>query len=350
MIKDALRLSWSYFDHIGNTDSAYYYFRLYAAMNDSLRNDEFTRNMALYEMKSRDEQQRATIDMMNKQNRLNAGLLRSERVLRYVFIAILFAGGMLVVLSLRNSGLRKKKDQIQHQMEEVNQQLEQKNKEQILSELEKQKYEFEMQALRAQMNPHFIFNSMNSINRFILQNNRNEASDYLIKFSKLMRLILQNSQSELIPLETEIETLKLYLDLEVLRYDHHIQYNIIIPDDPEIYSLKVPSLLLQPYVENAIWHGLRHKEEPGHLEIEISLEDQTLILKIRDDGIGREQAARISGKSPYKPMGLIITAGRIAMFQRNNPHQSSVIINDLRHPDGTTAGTEVLIQIPAIYD
>src|SRR5207249_8757708 len=111
--------------------------------------------------------------------------------------------------------------------------LEQKQKEQEVSKLQHEKTELEMQALRAQMNPHFIFNSLNSINRFILQNNKAQASEYLTKFSRLLRLILQNSQTALIPLETELESLRLYLELEALRFDHHFEYKISVGDNLE---------------------------------------------------------------------------------------------------------------------
>ena len=212
--------------------------------------------------------------------------------------------------------------------------------------------ELEMQALRAQMNPHFIFNSLNSINRFILQNNKEQASEYLTKFSKLIRLILQNSQVSLIPLESELESMELYLDLEALRFDHKFDYKISVPKDMDISALKVPPLIIQPYAENAIWHGLMHKEEKGQLDIEIHEETDHLCFKITDDGIGRKQAAAMTDKSAtrHKPMGLRITADRIAMMQRTDSKEPPITINDLKAPDGSDAGTEVIIKLPVIYD
>jgi LytS/YehU family sensor histidine kinase len=209
-----------------------------------------------------------------------------------------------------------------------------------------------MQALRAQMNPHFIFNSLNSINRFILQNNKVQASEYLTKFSKLVRLILQNSQVSLITLESELDALALYLDLEALRFEHHFRYEIKVPKDLDVDTLKVPPLIIQPYAENAIWHGLMHKEEKGLLNIEINQEENYLAIKITDDGIGRKQAAALKTKSAtkHKSVGLKITAARIAMMQSENDDESSVRINDLVHADGSAAGTEVIIKIPTLYN
>ena len=205
-----------------------------------------------------------------------------------------------------------------------------------------------MQALRAQMNPHFIFNSLNSINRFILQNNRLQASEYLTKFSKLVRMILQNSQASLITLESELEALGLYLEMEALRFNYHFDYKISVPKDLDIEVLKVPPLILQPYVENAIWHGLMHKEEKGQLDIEVSQEGDHLYFKVTDNGIGRKKASELASKSAtkHKSMGLRITANRIAMMQHSNGEESPVKINDLVEPDGTAAGTEVVIKMP----
>jgi hypothetical protein len=220
------------------------------------------------------------------------------------------------------------------------------------AELLQQKTELEMQALRAQMNPHFIFNSLNSINRFILQNNKTQASEFLTKFSKLVRLILQNSQASLISLESELESLDLYLELEALRFNYHFDYKISVPKDMDVEVLKVPPLILQPYVENAIWHGLMHKEEKGQLDIIVSEENDFLFFRISDNGIGRKQAAALSSKSAtkHKSMGLRITADRIAILQNNQSKESPVTICDLVHPDGSSAGTEVLIKMPVIYD
>ncbi len=230
--------------------------------------------------------------------------------------------------------------------------LERSEKEKQLAELQQQKTELEMQALRAQMNPHFIFNSLNSINRFILQNNKIQASEYLTKFSRLVRMILQNSQASLITLESELEALQLYLEMEALRFNYHFSYKISVPSDLDISVLKVPPLIIQPYVENAIWHGLMHKEEKGQLDIEVSQENNYLFFKITDDGIGRKQSAALASKSAtkHKSMGLKITAHRIAMMQNSNGKVSPITINDLVEHDGTAAGTEVIIKIPVIYD
>jgi streptogramin lyase len=230
--------------------------------------------------------------------------------------------------------------------------LQQSVKEKQLAELQRQKTDLEMQAMRAQMNPHFIFNSLNSINRFILQNNREQASDYLIKFSRLVRLILQHSQESLISLENELEALRLYLELEALRFNYHFSYKISLPEDVDAALIKVPPLIVQPYVENAIWHGLMHKEEQGQLDIDLSHEAGFLYFKITDNGIGRQQAALLRTKSAtrHESVGHKITTHRIALMQQAAAKEPFVFINDLMDANGCAAGTEVLIKMPLLYD
>jgi LytS/YehU family sensor histidine kinase len=236
--------------------------------------------------------------------------------------------------------------------EKFNRQLEFSEKEKKMVELQQQKTELEMQALRAQMNPHFIFNSLNSINNFILENDRLMASEYLNKFSRLVRMILQNSQASLISLESELESLKLYLELEALRFNYHFTYRITVPKELDIEGLKVPPLIIQPYAENAIWHGLMQKEEKGQLDIEVSQENDHLFFKIADNGIGRKAATAAASKSAtrHKSMGLQITADRITRLQSLSGTESPVTIIDLVNTDGSGAGTEVFIKIPVIYD
>ena len=230
--------------------------------------------------------------------------------------------------------------------------LERSQKEKQVAELQQQKTELEMQALRAQMNPHFIFNSLNSINRFILQNNKNQASEYLAKFSRLVRLILQNSQSPLIPLANELEALQLYLELETLRFEQRFDFRITLDRGVDEAMVKVPPLVIQPFTENAIWHGLMHKEEKGHLNIKVFIEDDALCCMINDDGVGRSQAAEIKNRAgnTHRSMGMRITADRIALIKQKNLVHASIVVNDLVQPDGNPGGTEVIIKLPVVYD
>jgi LytS/YehU family sensor histidine kinase len=187
---------------------------------------------------------------------------------------------------------------------------------------------------------------------FILENNKLQASEYLSKFSRLVRLILQNSQEAFIPLDKELEALRLYLELESLRFEDKFDYKISVCDDVDTTMIKVPPLIIQPYVENAIWHGLMHKKGKGHLDIELYTKEASLFCKIADDGIGRQKAGEVKSKSSltYKSMGMRITADRIAILQQQEQNETFVTVNDLVLPDGHPTGTEVFIKIPVNYD
>jgi len=220
------------------------------------------------------------------------------------------------------------------------------------AELKRQKIDLEMQALRAQMNPHFIFNSLNSISRFILKNQRVEANDYLTKFSKLIRMTLQHSAMTTIKLANELSMLQLYLELECLRFNKKIAYEFQCDPNLDSELIEIPPLLLQPYVENAIWHGLMLKKEDGHLWINIKQEEKYLVCSITDDGIGRKKAAELKNATAatHKSIGMNITASRIALLNQSKQLKSDVKIVDLVLEDGTPGGTQVIINLPLIYD
>ncbi|HVX25080.1 MAG TPA: histidine kinase, partial [Parafilimonas sp.] len=337
-IRDGNWLQWKIYDEKKNTDSAYKYRLQYDIMNDSIVQDELTRNLAVTQMKFNDEQKQSQIDLLKKDNQISQQQLKNESLQKNLLISGILVITILGSVILRTIVLKRKNEKLENEQKQ--------------SALQNKTVELEMQALRSQMNPHFIFNSLNSINRFILQNERKQASAYITKFSKLIRLILQNSQSALIPLDSELESLNLYLDLEALRFNYHFDYKISVPENLDVSALQVPPLILQPYTENAIWHGLMHKEEKGHLDIEVSEENNQLLFKITDDGIGRKQAAMFASKSAtkHKSMGLQITESRIAIMQRDETAKTSITIHDLVNADGSGAGTEVVIKLPVIYD
>lgn len=219
-----------------------------------------------------------------------------------------------------------------------------RKEEKLKTEFNKRLADVEMTALRAQMNPHFLFNCLNSINRFIVRNDAETASSYLTKFSRLIRLILQNSKSPTIALKNELEALKLYIDMEELRFENRFDYHIHVDDDIEVEYVEVPPLLLQPYVENAIWHGLMHKKAKGKLTIEITKEGKRLQCMIEDNGIGRRKAQELKSKSATrdKSMGMKITTDRLNLYQK----QTEVQVIDLLDENGDPSGTRVILGMP----
>ena len=210
--------------------------------------------------------------------------------------------------------------------------------------LESKIKEIEMVALRSQMNPHFLFNSLNSIKSFIARQEPRKATDYLSKFAQLMRYILTNSEQATIPLNKEIEAIRLYLELESMRFDKKFEYVINI--DPEINkeSIAIQPLILQPYIENAIWHGLLPKESDGKITIAIKKENGNLLISIFDNGIGRHAANELQKESARKKrsFGLRITEDRIKHFSK----YASITIIDHTDEDNRALGTEVLIRLP----
>jgi hypothetical protein len=217
--------------------------------------------------------------------------------------------------------------------------------ERVKNEYEKKIAEVEMLALRAQMNPHFMFNSLNSINNFILKNDPDNASGYLTKFSRLMRLILDNSRSEWVLLENELKALELYIQLEAVRFDNAFEYSLEVGGDINTGSITVPPMLIQPYVENAIWHGLLHRKEPGgRIDIKLWKNTDTLYIEMEDNGIGREEAKRLKSKTAtrHKSHGMTITAERMEIVNRIYNVDAGVTVSDIDDNRGKT-GTRVTI-------
>jgi LytS/YehU family sensor histidine kinase len=208
--------------------------------------------------------------------------------------------------------------------------------------------ELEMQALRAQMNPHFIFNCLSSINNFVLKNETEEASDYLTKFSRLIRTVLNNSKKSYIPMEDELEMLELYLEMEKLRFKDSFTYCIYREEKIDPSAIFIPPLLIQPFVENAIWHGLLHKAEPGRLDIRVKVEKNILICIIEDNGVGRSFARVSESKSVErkKSMGIQITRQRLSLINGNAEIAGNdFVIEDLIDDIGQAAGTKVILRL-----
>jgi ligand-binding sensor domain-containing protein/putative methionine-R-sulfoxide reductase with GAF domain len=225
---------------------------------------------------------------------------------------------------------------------------ERKKAQMILMSTQQKMTEVEMQALRAQMNPHFIFNCLNSINRYIVKSDQTTASLYLTKFAKLIRRILDNSNSKTVVLTNELDALKLYIEMEALRFDKKFTYEIKIESSFSTDSVQVPPLIIQPYVENAIWHGLLHKEQNGHLSIRVSMISDTMLqCIIEDNGIGREKAKELKSKTATsrKSLGMQLTENRLGLLNKHAELNASVEIIDLQQ-DTEAAGTKVILKIP----
>ncbi len=203
-----------------------------------------------------------------------------------------------------------------------------------------------LKSLRSQMNPHFIFNALNSVNTFIATNDERTANKYLTDFSKLMRAVLENSEEDFIPLKKEIELLNLYTKLEHFRFQDKFDYSIDVDETIDVEEFQIPPMLLQPYIENAVWHGLRYKTEKGHLNINIQPKTKDEItITISDDGIGRERskALKTDHQKKQNSKGMNNIKKRVAILNEMYKDKVDVTIADFQ--DLEDAGTKVVVTL-----
>jgi ligand-binding sensor domain-containing protein len=202
----------------------------------------------------------------------------------------------------------------------------------------------QMQLLRSQMNPHFIFNSLSSINMYILENRSQEASEFLTTFSKLVRSILESSKLDKILLSKEIATLEWYLNLEQVRLEGAFEYDVIVDDELDVDGIYVPPLIIQPFVENAIWHGIRRDRRDGKIHVIVSQRDEDFVrIVVLDNGIGRTEALKqnTNKSSIQKSFGVEITRNRLTMHHK----KCALSIADIASENGEVQGTRVTIDI-----
>lgn len=339
MIDDDKLLS-DIFYKMGYTDSAYHYLKQYTILKDSLLNRQFYWNINNYKKEAEEAKKEAQIGFLNRDNKIKEQQLRQESFVKKFLIIGLLLLSLAVIFIYRSFTLKRRNEKLL--------------REKMQTEFQQRAVELEMQALRTQMNPHFIFNCLTSINSFILNNEGKMASNYLTRFSRLMRMVLLNSQKKAIVLDDELEMLGLYLEMERLRFKDSFDYSINFLNRIDSDNIFIPPLLLQPFCENAIWHGLMNlpdgkqgKEEQRILTIELSMKDDILLCTIADNGVGRAKAAEFKSKSAEKgkSMGLQISSQRLALLNQNGKNQSLYTIEDLLDENNNVAGTLVTIRI-----
>jgi LytS/YehU family sensor histidine kinase len=190
--------------------------------------------------------------------------------------------------------------------------------------------------LRQQMNPHFIFNTLNSIQYYMYQHDKIATNNYLTKFSLLMRKTLENSQHTSIPIKDELDALNLYLELESLRFKEKFEYSIEVDNEIDTVIMKIPTMLIQPYVENSISHGLVNKEGKGFVDIRLELADDNLVCVIEDNGIGRKAAMEIKNQKNgnHNSLGTKITESRLSLVNSLYGKNMKVDYTDLVDASG----------------
>ncbi|QHT68799.1 tetratricopeptide repeat protein [Rhodocytophaga rosea] len=320
---------------------AYHFYSLANQMKDSLFTEskikEVNELQAKYETEKKDKQ----IALLAKEKAIQAQETQRQATFKKASIGGGILISLLAILSFYVFQQRLKNQKL----------LTSKNDEIKEATFKRQLSELEIKALRAQINPHFLFNCLNSINRMVLDGETDTASVYLSKFSKLVRLILENTETTTVTLENELALLESYIQLEELRFKGKISYSIGVDKSIEKESTYLPSMVLQPFVENAIWHGLLHKDatEKGAISITVREADEQLLCTIEDNGVGREKAAQLREKSVLKSksMGIKITEERLRLL---NPKrlEELIRITDLKDALNHTSGTRVEINIPIL--
>lgn len=321
------------YDSLHQPTQSYHYYKEYVKLKETLLNDQLKGKLYEFRRISEDDKRLAQIQLLKQEKEINEQKLTANQWLRNILLAGLALLAFLSIMVLGNISLKRKNERLRT--------------DKIQRDLEHRTTELEMQALRAQMNPHFIFNCLSSINRFILKNEAEKASDYLTRFSRLIRLVLINSQKPLIVLEDEVEMLRLYLEMEQMRFKHAFDYSITYNNDIEPANILLPPMLLQPFCENAIWHGLMHQEAHGRLAVTFSMQRNTLQCIITDNGVGRSRAAELKSKSgeKIKSMGIKLTADRLALFNEDRTVQHYYKIEDITDAQGNITGTQVTLEI-----
>ncbi|RYC70491.1 MULTISPECIES: sensor histidine kinase [Spirosoma] len=335
-LKDANGLMASLFERLKRPDSAYVYFKQYTIINDSLATRQFAQRTALY-LAAGQAENRIRLLKQDKALKEQQLVVKQQELQRQTQSTTMLAGGLLALfvcslLVIRTITLKRKNEALRY--------------EQAQSSLKRKALELEMQALRTQMNPHFIFNCLSAIDNLIQTGQPDRATTYLARFAKLIRLVLDSSKNNRVHFQKDFDTLRLYLELEQFRCNHKFSYSLTA--DPELMEgdYNVPPLLIQPFVENAIHHGLLNKHDNcRQLDIAAQLRDEYIIYSVVDNGIGRTQAARLRelNRPGHQSYGIQITRERIQLHNRHS-RLADVQITDLEE-NGRPAGTKAVVRI-----
>lgn len=280
--------------------------------------------------------------LLKTQNLTSSLKLERNRELLIAAFAALLVAGILLYALYRN---RQSKIKNIQRLKELNIKLEEQKQ-----EISRINTILELKALRAQMNPHFIFNCMSSIQECMLTGRIDDANTYLTKLSRLLRMVLNYSDNENISLDKELQMLTLYLQLEKIRLKNNFDYKIEMSDDIVAEELQVPTLILQPFAENAIWHGLVNKDSDRQLTIKGAIKADALYFVIMDNGIGRKkaEALRLESKK-HQPKGILLIEKRLSLINnKTNNVRAGFTIHDLYNDEHIATGTCVEIELPLV--
>jgi tetratricopeptide (TPR) repeat protein len=305
---------------LGEFDKAFSFFQNYHEIKDQLFTLETNRQIAEIEAQFESAQNRQQLLLLQREKELIEEKQARTRLVMFLFAGFFVLMALFVLLYLRQNRLKTGHDSLQ---------LQQK-------------------LFRSQMNPHFIFNSLGSIQSSIINEEPEKAVKYLSRFSKLMRNILDSSDNETLPLSKEISTIENYLELQKVRFPHKFDYTVKVQDNIDTDGISIPPMLAQPFIENAIEHGIKPMQTKGLIAVNISLQNDILAIEIEDNGIGRKKAGELLQKQDkdHKSMAIEITRRRIDVINRNRKRSINLSIIDLSDDQGLAKGTKILFAVP----
>lgn len=320
------------YSQTGKFKKALSHYRIAVEAKDSLFNEKATQNITMQQFTFDLEKQNeiAKSEQKKKDTEMNSEI-EKQKLLRN---AIAGGAGIILLSGLFSFAFFKRKRDAEHQKKEM--------------ALSLQVSETEMKALRSQMNPHFVFNALQSIQTFLIGHKSEEANIYLLKFSKLMRAVLENSQHREISLEKDLQALELYMQLESIRLPHPFTYKFHVDESVDLEETTVPPLILQPFVENAIWHGLQYKDKAGHIDIYLIKKDNALFATVEDNGIGRDMSKKVEHPMLNKKesLGMKLTEERLKILNEWKKIKAQFKITDLYTKDDKPSGTKVELSLP----
>lgn len=303
-----------------NYRNASSYYHELTLLRDSLHHEQIKARVSEVEEKYEFDKKLQEIESLKQENKIQELKLNENRILTYSFAGLTFTMLVIALLLIQRYRLRTKQ----------------------------QNAELEQKLFRTQMNPHFIFNSLNAIQSFIYKNDAPEAGKYLSNFARLIRLVLSNSREEFITLENEIRTLDYYLQLQRLRYNYKFDYNFTIDKALHKELILIPPMLAQPFIENSIEHGIQHISQKGIIDISFILNGESIIFKIADNGVGINQSklntAMKNGK--HESLALSITEERLKLLNRSTPQKIELKIEEINPDNEHAKGTLIIFSIP----
>ncbi len=317
-IKNAYELISKAYEGLKNASAALENYKSYTQIKDSLFSSDKYRAIKEIEAKYELEKKEHQLALLTEKNQVQLLTLSRRNRLIITSLGLILLLIIMGYILIRNNRLKAKNHSI----------------------------ELEQKLLRSQMNPHFIFNSLMAIQSYIYKNDPVQAGDFLAKFADLVRITLENSRVEFVLLENEIKMLNIYLELQALRFNNKFQHSIKFNRNIDPSVIKIPPMLAQPFIENAVEHGLRYKSETGFIEINYIYEKNHLIFTVEDNGIGREKAKTMETNKKYKAMATSITRERLELLSKRLKKNFKMELVDLIDGSGLPVGTQVKFEMP----